>query len=234
MPTRDDDKILQFFDDHPNEPFEFVTVTDINLVEHPNNYKAIFRNIETSKHHPVEMPSEMMRYKYKPGYIYTDKKRVGQNENLYKDVFTVNTNNKIELKRISSIVSEDEVKNIIDYKDINKYFLRQFAHIEEQDDCNLIIPCYTIANKFYFMSSSMKHAIMSGSLNDLYYKDYERIGDNGERIAQIHIKKKANKKDLPFLYRFVHEPFSRKRVEYMSSLKTCVSKGKLYHILHKL
>ncbi len=34
-------EILEFFSRFPNEPFEFVTVTDINIKEHPNYYKAI-------------------------------------------------------------------------------------------------------------------------------------------------------------------------------------------------
>ena len=42
--------ILDFFSKFPNQPFEFVIVTDINIKEHPNYYKAIFRNIKTNEY----------------------------------------------------------------------------------------------------------------------------------------------------------------------------------------
>jgi len=45
--------ILDFFSKFPNQPFEFVIVTDINIKEHPNYYKAIFRNIKTNKYFSI-------------------------------------------------------------------------------------------------------------------------------------------------------------------------------------
>ena len=71
-------KILEFFTKYPNEPFEFVTVTDINLREHPNYHKAIFLNIKRNSYHAQLVVPEMMRYKYKVGHIYTDGEYVGQ------------------------------------------------------------------------------------------------------------------------------------------------------------
>lgn len=164
----------------------------------------------------------MMRYKYKVGHIYTNGEHVGQNKTLLKSEFTVNQIDEVKLVRMSSVISEDEAKNIIDYADVNKYLLRQFAHVEEQEECTLIIPCYTIANRFYFLSSSMKHAIMSGTLGELYYEGSFHPSQNtkGETVVQIHIKKKAGKKDLPFLCRFVGNSFAKARLEYISNQKS--------------
>ena len=164
----------------------------------------------------------MMRYKYKVGHIYTNGEHVGQNKTLLKSEFTVNQIDEITLARMSSVISEDEAKNIIDYTDVNKYLLRQFAHVEEQEECTLIIPCYTIANRFYFLSSSMKHAIMSGTLGELYYEGsfHPSYDTKGETVVQIHIKKKAGKKDLPFLCRFVGNSFAKARLEYISNQKS--------------
>ena len=116
--------ILDFFSKFPNQPFEFVIVTDINIKEHPNYYKAIFRNIRTNKHFSQLVAPEMMRYKYKVGHIYTNGEHVGQNKTLLKSEFTVNQIDEITLVRMSSVISEDEAKNIIDYTDVNKYLLR--------------------------------------------------------------------------------------------------------------
>jgi len=220
--SQNNSAILDFFSKFPNQPFEFVIVTDINIKEHPNYYKAIFRNIKTNKYFSQLLSPEMMRYKYKVGHIYTDGEHVGQNKTLLKSEFTVNENTDLKLVRLSTVLSDDEAKNIIDYEDVTKYILRQYAHVEKQDDCTLIIPCYTIANRFYFLSSSMKHAIMSETLGELYYEGsfHNEKNAKGETVIKLHIKKKAGKKDLPFLCRFIGNSFARARLEYISNQKS--------------
>ncbi len=215
-------KTLDFFSKFSNQPFEFVVVTDINIKEHPNYYKAIFKNIKTNKFHAQLIAPEMRRYKYKVGHIYTNGEHVGQNKTLLKSEFSVNEDNNINLVRLSSVVSDAEAKNIIDYKEVSKYLLRQYAHVEKQADCTLIIPCYAIVNRFYFLSSSMKHAIMSETLGELYYEGSFHNSKNakGETVVKLHIKKKAGKKDLPFLCRFIGSKFARKRLEYISNQKS--------------
>ncbi len=214
--------ILDFFTKFPNQSFEFVTVTDINIKEHPNYYKAIFRHIRTNRFYSQLIAPEMMRYKYKVGHIYTDGEHVGQNKTLLKSEFTVNEKNDLNLVRLSTVISEDEAKNIIDYKDISKYLLRQYAHVEKQENCTLIIPCYTVANRFYFLSSSMKHAIMSETLGELHYEGSfsNKRNVKGETVVRLHIKKKAGKKDLPFLCRFIGSSFAKARLEYISNQKS--------------
>lgn len=214
--------ILQFFSKYPNQPFEFVIVTDINIKEHPNYYKAIFRNIKINRYFSQLITPEMMRYKYKVGHIYTNGEHVGQNNTLQKSEFLVNQIADTKLVRISSAISEDEAKNLIDYGEVNKYLLRQYAHVEEQDDYTLIIPCYAIVNRFYFLSSSMKQAIMSGNLGELYYDGsfHRENNTNNEIIVKLHIKKKAGKKDLPFLCRFIGNSFARARLEYIANQKS--------------
>lgn len=214
--------ILDFFSKYPNELFEFVIVTDINIKEHPNYYKAIFRNIHTNKYFSQLITPEMMRYKYKVGHIYKNGEHIGQNQTLLADEFLVNDITDNTLVRMSSVITEQEAKSIIDYEEVSKFFLRQYVHIEEQDDYTLIIPCYTIANRFYFLSSSMKQAIMSGTLGDLYYEGsfHSEQNVNHEIIVKLHIKKKAGKKDLPFLCRFIGSSFARARLEYVANQKS--------------
>ncbi|MDD2653348.1 MAG: hypothetical protein PHX44_09915 [Sulfurimonas sp.] len=105
--------ILDFFSKFPNQPFEFVTVTDINIKEHPNYYKAIFRNIKTNKYFSYPIAPEMMRYKYKVGHIYTDGEHVGQNKTLLKSEFTVNENTDLNLVGRVTHILDNEEKNIL-------------------------------------------------------------------------------------------------------------------------
>lgn len=214
--------ILDFFSKFPNELFEFVIVTDINIKEHPNYYKAIFRNIKTNKYFSQLITPEMMRYKYKVGHIYKDGEHIGQNQTLLTSEFLVNEIADNTLVRMSTVITEKEAKRIIDYEEVSKYLLRQYVHLEKQNDCSLIIPCYTIANRFYFLSSSMKQAIMSGTLGDLYYEGSFHSEQNihNETIVKLHIKKKAGKKDLPFLCRFIGNSFARARLEYLAHQKS--------------
>lgn len=220
--SQNNSTILDFFSKFPNEPFEFVIVTDINIKEHPNYYKATFRNLKTNAPYTHPITPEMMRYKYKVGYIYTNGEHVGQNITLLKSEFRVNENSDISLVRLSKYINESEAENIINYDGISRYLLRQYAHVEEQDDCTLIIPCYTIANRFYFLSSSMKHAIMSETLGELYYEGsfHNEKNYKGETVIKLHIKKKAGKKDLPFLCRFIGNSFARSRLDYVANQKS--------------
>jgi len=215
-------KILEFFAKFPNQPFEFVIVTDINIKDHPNYYKATFRNLKTNTVYTKPITPEMMRYKYKVGHIYTDGEHVGQNKTLLKSEFRVNEDNNINLVRLSTAINESEFESIIEYDDLQRYLTRQYAHVEKQDDCTLIIPCYTIANRFYFLSSSMKHAIMTETLGELYCEGsfHSEKNANGGTVVKLHIKKKAGKKDLPFLCRFIGSKFARKRLEYISNQKS--------------
>ncbi|QFR49799.1 hypothetical protein FJR48_08665 [Sulfurimonas lithotrophica] len=217
--SKNDSKILDFFSKYKNQPFEFVIVTDINIQEHPNYYKAIFRNIETNLFHSTPMTPEMMRYKYKVGHVYTNGKHVGQNKTLLKGEFFVNINTSIQLMELSDIIYNES--NFLSDNDLKESFMRQYAHVEEQDDCTLVIPCYTIANRFYFISSSMKHAIMSSTLGELYYEgSFRNKTEDDQTVVKLHIKRKAGKKDLPFLCRFIGSSFARNRLEYVGNQKS--------------
>ena len=110
--AQNDSSILDFFSKFPNQPFEFVAVTDINIKEHPNYYKAIFKNIRINRFFSLHIAPEIMRYKYKVGHIYTNGEHVGQNKTLCKSEFTVNQDSTIELTPVSSVISEDEAKRI--------------------------------------------------------------------------------------------------------------------------
>lgn len=221
--------IQAFFDEHKNRPLEFIMVTDINMKEHPSYYKAIFKDIQLNRYYSYSLAPEMMHYKYKAGNIYVNGEYVGKNKSLMTGEFEVNRNANLPLIRLAKIINENDVK-LIDYDDIEKFFLRQYAHVEVQEDCTLILPCYTIANRFYFLSSSLKQTVMNGSLSDLYYDGSFRVEkkSNGGTGVQIHIKKKSGTTYLAQICRFVGSSFSRKRFDYISTQKALLKKEHTY------
>ena len=231
MKMSDNKNITQaFFDRHKNKPLEFIIVTDINMKKHPNYYKAVFRDIKSDTIHIHSITPEMMSYKYKPGHIYTNGERVGKNKSLMTGEFLVNTDSSLPLVRISSIIKENDAE-LISYEGVKKFFLRQYAHVEVQDDCTLILPCYAIANRFYFLSSSLKQAVMKGNLDDLYYDGSFRPvkKTDGNTCIEIHIKKKAGTRYLPQICRFIGYDFSRKRFHYLSTQKALMSEEHEYY-----
>ena len=56
------------------------------------------------------------------------------NKSVMTAEFTVNENNNMTLSRLSQYVTSDEVSNIIDYQDVNKYLLCQYVHVEENEE----------------------------------------------------------------------------------------------------
>ncbi|MDD2781919.1 hypothetical protein [Sulfuricurvum sp.] len=207
---------LAFFDDYPNDPFEFIALADINILESPHYYKGIFRNIKTDEYTRVEIIPELVRYRYKVGHIYINGEMTGINPSVMYDVFNVNKESHGVLVQLSSVITDKDVQLISDSR-FNHFFMKQYAHVEVQEDCTLIIPSYTIANRFYFLSGSMKEALMKGTLDDLYYKGsftHEEL-PSGKIRVYLHVKKKAGRKNLPYLVRFIGNSFAKSRFKYI-------------------
>ncbi len=218
-----------FFDKHKNRPLAFVIVTDINMKDNPHYYKAIFRDIKDDTYHVYKLTPEMMNYKYKPGDIYLNGDRIGRNKSILCGEFLVNTNPNLSFVRLSKAINENDV-DIITQERYKKFFLRQFAYVEKQKDCTLIIPCYTIANRFYFLSSSIKQSVMNGSLADFYYSGSfrsEKYNNNKVRV-KVHIKKKAGVTYLPQICRFIGHRFSQEQFKYIARQKGLMRKDHPY------
>jgi len=216
--------IQAFFDDHKDRVLEFIIVTDINMKEHPNYYKAIFRDLKSGTEYSHEIVPEMINSKYKPGYIFINGEMIGKNESLMSDEFHIENPQK-PLVRLATIIGESDVK-LIEYDELDKYLLRQYAYVDIQEDCTLIVPCYTIANRFYFLNSSLKKAVMNGRLDDLYYKGSFRHvpKDDGKIKIEVHIKKQAGTTHLSQICRFLDTTFSQDRFQYISTQKAQMKK----------
>lgn len=207
---------LSFFDKYPDEPFEFMPVADINILETPHYYKAIFKNIKTGEYVQEDVIPELVRYRYKIGHIYVNGEMAGVDPNVMFDVFHVNSDVHSVLVQLSSVITDKDVQLIEDAR-FNHYFMKQYAHVEVQEDCTLIIPSYAIANRFYFLSGSMKEAVTKGTLDDLYYKgSFSRnVLPSSDVRVLLHVKKKAGRKNLPYLARFIGNSFANSRFKYI-------------------
>lgn len=203
--------IHEFFEKHANATYELIQIQDIHLQEEPYYYITVFRDIYTNRNENVLIPPELLRIKYKLGYYYKAGKKVGINKSLEKQWINIKVSPNDEIKR-NVIIFGDESKILINGLNHhhNHFFYRQPSLVYEQEDCVLVIPCSAISIRFYFLSSSMKKAIMNGKLDELYY-DKPHFENN---VVKILIKKRANKKDLPFLCRFLINKEAESKCKY--------------------
>jgi len=203
--------ILEFFEKHPNTIYEFLTVLDMDVKNEPYYCIAVFKKEDSLWTESVLIPVELLRRKYKVGYFYQKDKRILRTASVKKDFVNIETKMNDKPYQMGVIFNDYLVFPAINKEYLKKYFDKQWAYKIEKEDYVLIIPCYTVASRFYFMSSSMKEAVMKGSLDELYYRVYPVVNDE----VKIHIKKKAGKKDLPFICRFLTSKVAGERFKYI-------------------
>lgn len=228
--------IHEFFEKHPNTTYEFLTVLDMDVKEPPYYVIAIFRKEHSYWIEEVLMPPELLRKKYKVGHLYKNDRRVTKRGSIKKDYIDIETSMSDQLFTMSTLFSGEQVLDgLSEY--YNKFFQKQWAYKIEMENYVLVIPCYAIASRFYFMSSSMKNAVMTGNMNELYYRVFPIKDDE----VKIHIKKKAGKKDLPFICRFLTDKLAWERLTYFfkqtkksnpshTSLESYFPSNEVFHI----
>jgi hypothetical protein len=149
--------ILEFFNNNPNTSYEIIFVLDIDYSEYPYYYKILIKDIKTNFYTTVLIPPELLRYRYKIGNIYKGNKIIGKNNIIKSSTFTIDTTNELQIQTLMEVISESDL-NLVSYDYFKNFYLKQCCYLLDCDDFELIIPTYTIANRFYFLSSSMKKA----------------------------------------------------------------------------
>lgn len=201
----------EYLEKNPNSTFELLQILDMyKIKEEPYYFIAILRNIKTNWNEKVLVSPELLRVKYRVGYYYKAGKRVAINEALQKDFIEINAPANYNLIQNKTIFNESKffIDGLNAY--FHKFFYKQWSYKIELENSVLVVPCSTIAIRFYFLSASMKNAVMEGTLDELYYHVFDVEDDE----IKIHIKKRANKKDLPFLCRFLSNNESMGRLKY--------------------
>ncbi len=214
--------ILEFFNNNPNTSYEIIFVLDIDYSEYPYYYKVLVKDIKTNFYTTILIPPELLRYRYKIGNIYKGNKIIGRNSIIKSATFTIDTSNELQIKTLKEVISESDL-NLVTYDYLKHFYLKQNCYSFEFDDFQLIVPSYTIANRFYFLSSSMKKAMFVNSLSSLcedkkFYKD-------GNTVF-ISVRPTAAKRDYPFICRFLENKDAKDNLNYFINQKSIQDKDK--------
>ncbi|MFA7021671.1 hypothetical protein [Aliarcobacter sp.] len=214
--------ILEFFNNNPNTSYEIIFVLDIDYSGYPYYYRVLVKDIKTNFYTTVLIPPELLRYRYKIGNIYKGNKIIGKNNIIKSSTFNIDTTNELQIQTLKEVISESDL-HLVSYDYFKNFYLKQCCYLLDCDDFKLIIPTYTIANRFYFLSSSMKKAVFNNSLSSLcedtkFYKD----GD----IVYISVRSTAAKRDYPFICRFLENSDSKENFSYFINQKSSQEKTK--------
>lgn len=219
---KNDKPILEFFNDNPNTSYEVIFVLDIDYSGYPYYYKVLVKDIKTNFYTTILIPPELLRYRYKIGNVYKGNKTIGKNTLIKSATFTIDTSNELQIKTLKEVISESDL-NLVTYDYLKHFYLKQYCYSFNFDNFELIIPTYTIANRFYFLSSSMKKAIFVNSLSSLcedkkFYKD-------GNTVF-ISVRPTAAKRDYPFICRFLENKDAKDNLNYFINQKSIQDKDK--------
>ncbi|PUE67300.1 hypothetical protein [Arcobacter lacus] len=219
---KNDKPILEFFNDNPNTSYEIIFILDIDYSGYPYYYKVLVKDIKTNFYTTILIPPELLRYRYKIGNVYKGNKTIGKNTLIKSATFTIDTSNELQIKTLKEVISESDL-NLVTYDYLKHFYLKQYCYSFDFDKFELIIPTYTIANRFYFLSSSMKKAIFVNSLSSLcedkkFYKD-------GNTVF-ISVRPTAAKRDYPFICRFLENKDAKDNLNYFINQKSIQDKVK--------
>lgn len=141
--------ILEFFNNNPDTSYEIIFVLDIDYSEYPYYYKVLVKDIKTNFYTTVLIPLELLRYRYKIGNIYKGNKIIGKNNIIKSSTFTIDTTNELQIQTLKDVISESDL-HLVSYDYFKNFYLKQCCYLFEFDNFELIIPTYTIANRFPF------------------------------------------------------------------------------------
>lgn len=219
---KNDKPILEFFNDNPNTSYEVIFVLDIDYSGYPYYYKVLVKDIKTNFYTTILIPPELLRYRYKIGNLYKGNKTIGKNTLIKSATFTIDTSNELQIKTLKEVISESDL-NLVTYDYLKHFYLKQYCYSFNFDNFELIIPTYTIANRFYFLSSSMKKAIFVNSLSSLC--EDKKFYKNGNTVF-ISVRPTAAKRDYPFICRFLENKDAKDNLNYFINQKSIQDKDK--------
>ncbi len=219
---KNDKPILEFFNDNPNTSYEIIFILDIDYSGYPYYYKVLVKDIKTNFYTTILIPPELLRYRYKIGNVYKGNKTIGKNTLIKSATFTIDTSNELQIKTLKDVISESDL-NLVTYDYLKHFYLKQYCYSFDFDKFELIIPTYTIANRFYFLSSSMKKAIFVNSLSSLC--EDKKFYKNGNTVF-ISVRPTAAKRDYSFICRFLENKDAKDNLNYFINQKSIQDKDK--------
>lgn len=213
--------IFELLDEHKDRVLELVAILDIDMLNKPHYYKVVFQDIDTKRDlPPVHIPPELLRYRYRIGNIYHQGKFLKNTmPKIYK--FEIDNLKCNDLSLVSSVLNEEDIEFMNERN--RKYFLNQYCYHISYEEYELIIPCYTIANRYLFLSSSMKKAVFKASLDSLCEpRTFQRQG----KEAFLDVKHAIAKRDILYVCRFIDNQDSFNQFTYILNQQKFVKKAR--------
>lgn len=192
---------FKLFQNNPEKSYKLIAILNMDL-KYPNYFNTLFEDIETGEQSIEKIIPELFRKKFKIGYIYRNNKII-QLANYKEGIF------KIKITGNEKYRSEMKYPHKIDDKYSNQ-FNKQLYYEIDIDGGKLIIPTNIIGIRYYFLSSAIKKSFNNGNLDNLYYPNTNKYFFRDNKY-QIDVTTRANKKDIPFICRFLNRENSYTR-----------------------
>ncbi len=213
--------IFELLDEHKEKTLELVAILDIDMLNKPHYYKVVFQDIFSKKDlPPVHIPPELLRYRYRVGNIYHQGRFL---KNTMPKIYQFEIDNLKcnDLSLVSSVLSEEDIGFINERN--RKYFLNQHCYHIAYEEYELIIPCYAIANRYLFLSSSMKKAVFKASLDSLCKpRTFKRQG----KEAFLDVKHAIAKRDILYVCRFLDNQDSFNQFTYILNQQKFIKRAR--------
>lgn len=194
---------LKCFNNYPDRKFKLIAVNDINYI-YPHKYSVTFQDIESLEKYEEFLLPEQLRGKYIIGNIYSINGLEEENKLKLNNLFIP----KSKVTHKNSFKIKDCI-NLKDYGLSNEdRFYEQNCFIYETKKFIYMIPNHVVANRYYFISTSIKKALSKGSFESLYYKEegYKFIDDT----LYITIKNTLRPEQVPLIARMITNETSEK------------------------
>ncbi|WP_419771332.1 MAG: hypothetical protein ACNI3C_05960 [Candidatus Marinarcus sp.] len=214
---------IKCFEDYPNNKFKLIAVNEINC-QYPHRYKVIFQDIDSLEKYEELLLPEELRGKYILGNVYSNYALEHENrmkiEKLFVPKKKVTSKNSFQIKKYIRFPNDIGIEE-------GDAFYNQKCYFYETKRYIYMIPNYVVANRYYFVSSSIKNALSNGSFSTLYYEEsgFKFIGDT------LYIKTKKTLKDeqVPLIARMITNEISKKNFMFFYK-QTTHYKEKYKHI----
>lgn len=209
--------IPKCFEEYPNNKFKLIAVNDIDYT-YPHRYKVIFQDIDNEDEFEEKLLPEELRGHYVIGNIYSSKGLELENENtirLFVKKSKVNKNSSSKIQKHIIFPNESGIKRTNSFYNQNCFIYQTKKYI-------YLIPHYVVANRYYFLSTSIKKALSSGNFESLYY--HNKYNNKGYFFSSstLHIDMKATLKDseVPLISRMITNETSKTNFMFFNKIST--------------
>jgi hypothetical protein len=195
-----------------NDRYKLIWPLDLVSDSSGSYINLVFQNIN-SKYFLIDtIPPELLSYCISAQLFSEGKKRELSFDlrERYPLTFTIRSTDTNTFTEAHNAFSNDDYDLSLNEK-IQVYARvcqNQLCFVQHVNNIKIVIPCFVIAATYYFMSTSLREAVLSRNLSSLYH-DY--FFDEQNRHMKIYLKSKGNVGDAKYIARFVLDQFAKVR-----------------------